>query len=101
MNRPRVLGHLIAAALVGTLLGVFLSYGLVGPLAIRLKGVLDEDAMMLGMIRQVIVAHLGGLAPQLSVEVGRKSVPSKFQPTFEELDVIVTDAAKSLRAGPA
>ncbi len=98
---PAVLGHLIAAALVGTLLGVFLSYGLVGPLAIRLKGVLDEDAMMLGMIRQVIVAHLGGLAPQLSVEVGRKSVPSKFQPTFEELDVIVTDAAKSLRAGPA
>ena len=97
---PTVLGHMIAAALVGTLLGVFLSYGLVGPLAARMKGVLDEDALMLGMIRQIIVAHLGGLAPQLSVEVGRQSCRA-VQPTFEGPSSIVTDAAKSLRAGSA
>ncbi len=95
---PEVLGEMIGSALVGTLLGVFLAYGLVGPLAARLKGVLEEEASMLGMVRQVIVSHLEGLAPQLAVEVGRKSVPSRFQPTFEELDEVVNEAAKSIRA---
>jgi chemotaxis protein MotA len=94
---PEVLGHMIGSALVGTLLGVFLAYGLVGPLATRLKGVLEEEATMLGMVRQVIVSHLEGLAPQLAVEVGRKSVPSRFQPSFEELDQVVNEAAKSVR----
>lgn len=95
---PEVLGHMIGSALVGTLLGVFLAYGLVGPLASRLKGVLEEEATMLGMVRQVIVSHLEGLAPQLAVEVGRKAVPTRFQPSFEELDQVVNEAAKSLRA---
>jgi chemotaxis protein MotA len=95
---PEVLGHMIGSALVGTLLGVFLAYGLVGPLAARLKGVLEEEATMLGVVRQVIVSHLEGLAPQLAVEVGRKSVPSRFQPSFEELDEVVNEAAKSVRA---
>ncbi len=94
---PEILGHMIASALVGTLLGVFLSYGLVGPMAGRMKGVLEEEAQMMAMVRQVVISHLGGLAPQLSVEVGRKSVPSQFQPSFEELDQMVTEAAKSLR----
>jgi chemotaxis protein MotA len=95
---PEVLGHMIGSALVGTLLGVFLAYGLVGPLAVRLKGVIEEEATMLGMVRQVIVSHLEGLAPQLAVEVGRKAVPSKLQPSFEELDQVVNEVAKSVRA---
>ncbi|PPQ27621.1 flagellar motor stator protein MotA [Rhodopila globiformis] len=94
---PAVLGEMIGSALVGTLMGVFLAYGIVGPLAVRLKGVLEEEAMLLGMVRHVIVAYLEGLAPQLAVEVGRKSVPSHFQPSFEELDQVVTEAAKSIR----
>ncbi len=60
---PEVLGHMIGSALVGTLLGVFLAYGLVGPLAVRLKGVLEEEATMLGMVRQTIVSHLEGTRP--------------------------------------
>jgi chemotaxis protein MotA len=95
---PEVLGHMIGSALVGTLLGVFLAYGLVGPLAVRLKGVIEEEATMLGMVRQVIVSHLEGLAPQLAVEVGRKAVPSRLQPSFEELDKVVNEVAKSVRA---
>lgn len=97
---PDILGHMIGAALVGTFLGVFLSYGLVGPIASRLKAVLLEDCVMLGMVRQVVTSHLEGLGPQLAVEVGRKSVPTRFQPSFEELDQLLTETARSARAKP-
>ncbi len=95
---PDILGHMIGTALVGTFLGVFLSYGLVGPIAARLKGVLEEEGIMLGMISQVITSHLEGLGPQLAVEVGRKSVPSRFQPSFDELDRLLSDTARSARS---
>lgn len=94
---PEVLGEMIGSALVGTLLGVFLAYGLVGPIAGRLRGILEEEASMRGMIRHVITSYLGGLAPQVAVEVGRKSVPSRLQPSFEELDQTISDVAKLFR----
>ena len=95
---PDILGHMIGTALVGTFLGVFLSYGMVGPIAARLRGVLEEEAIMLGMISRVITSHLEGLGPQLAVEVGRKSVPTRFQPSFDELDRLLSDTARSARA---
>jgi chemotaxis protein MotA len=95
---PDILGHMIGAALVGTFLGVFLSYGLIGPIASRLRSVLVEECVILVVLRQVITSHLEGLGPQLAVEVGRKSVPRRFQPSFEELDQILTETARSTRA---
>jgi chemotaxis protein MotA len=95
---PEVLGHMIGSALVGTFLGVFLSYGLVGPAAGRLRGMIEEEGLMLAMVRQVIMSHLEGLAPQLAVEVGRKSVPSRFQPSFDELDQLTSESARNTRA---
>ena len=80
-----------------TQLAFFLSYGLVGPIASRLRGVLEEEALMLGVISQVITSHLEGLGPQLAVEVGRKSIPSRFQPSFDELDKLLTDTARNAR----
>ncbi len=97
---PDILGHMIGAALVGTFLGVFLSYGLVGPIAARLRAVLQEECVMFGVVRQVITSHLEGLGPQLAVEVGRKSVPMRFQPSFEELDQVLTETARSTRTKP-
>jgi chemotaxis protein MotA len=94
---PEILGHMIGSALVGTFLGVFLAYALVGPIAARMKGVLEEEGSMLPVVRQVILSHLEGLAPQLAVEVGRKLVPSRHQPSFDELDKMMTDTAKSAR----
>jgi chemotaxis protein MotA len=94
---PDVLGHMIGSALVGTLLGVFLAYGLVGPLAARLRGVLEEESAMPGLVRHVITAHLSALAPQLAVEVGRKVVPSHMQPSFSELDEALSELAKVTR----
>ena len=94
---PAVLGEMIGSALVGTFLGVLLSYGLVGPLATRIKGIVDEEVVILHVVRTVITAHLHGLAPQLSVEIGRKAIPSKYQPSFNDLDGMLQEAARAAR----
>jgi chemotaxis protein MotA len=84
---PAVLGKMIGGALVGTFLGVLLAYGLVGPLAARLKAVVEEEVKYYEVIRAVIVSHLHGNAPQVAVEAGRKVAPSHHMPSFEELEV--------------
>lgn len=83
---PAVLGKMIGGALVGTFLGVLLAYGLMGPLAARLKSVVEEEAKFFEVIRAVLVAHLHGNAPQVAVETGRKVVPSHSMPSFQELE---------------
>ena len=83
---PAVLGGMIGSALVGTFLGVFLAYGIVGPMGSRLKAVIDEDGLFYHVIRDILVAHLHGNAAQVSVEIGRGSIPSEFQPSFQELE---------------
>ncbi|ACG79532.1 chemotaxis MotA protein [Phenylobacterium zucineum HLK1] len=83
---PEVLGGMIGSALVGTFLGVFLAYGLVGPMATRMREVIDEEGSFYRIIQSVLVAHLHGNAAQISVEIGRGSVPSGAQPSFIELE---------------
>ncbi len=89
---PAVLGAKIGSALVGTFLGVFLAYGLVGPIAARLGQIYDEEAAFYKIIQAVLVAHLHGNAAQISVEIGRGNVPSDFQPSFGELEDAVSNA---------
>ena len=88
---PEILGQMIGSALVGTFLGVFLAYGLVGPMAARLKAVVDEEAAFYHIIRSVLVAHLHGNAAQISVEIGRGVVPSSSQPSFAALEESLTN----------
>jgi len=83
---PAVLGKMIGGALVGTFLGVLLAYGLMGPLATRLKSVVEEECKYYEVIRAVLVAHLHGNAPQVAVETGRKMAPSHSMPSFQELE---------------
>jgi chemotaxis protein MotA len=83
---PEVLGRMIGSALVGTFMGVFLAYGIVGPMATRLKAIVDDEAQFYHVIRDILVAHLHGNAAQVSVEIGRGSVPSEAQPTFQQLE---------------
>ena len=83
---PEILGGMIGGALVGTFLGVFLAYGIVGPIATRLKNIVDEDAQFYHVIRDILVAHLHGNSAQVSVEIGRGSVPSSAQPSFIQLE---------------
>jgi chemotaxis protein MotA len=83
---PEVLGMMIGGALVGTFLGVFLAYGLVGPMAARMADVTEEESAFYRIIQSVLVAHLHGNAAQISVEIGRGSVPTPAQPSFLELE---------------
>ena len=83
---PEILGMMIGGALVGTFLGVFLAYGLVGPMAARMQDVTEEEGAFYRIIQSVLVAHLHGNAAQISVEIGRGSVPSQSQPSFLELE---------------
>ncbi|MCC5982416.1 MAG: flagellar motor stator protein MotA [Oceanicaulis sp.] len=90
---PAVLGKMIGSALVGTFLGVFLAYGFVGPFAVRMKNVYDEEAIFYKIIQSVLVAHLHGNAAQISVEIGRGNVPSKMQPSFLELEEALSNVS--------
>ncbi|HCX15118.1 MAG TPA: flagellar motor stator protein MotA [Rhodospirillaceae bacterium] len=91
---PEVLGGMIGSALVGTFLGVFLAYTVVGPFAVRLKSIIDEEHQFYVIIRDVLVAHLKGNAPQVSVEIGRGNVPTDLQPSFFELEEALNAATE-------
>ena len=92
---PAILGGMIGSALVGTFLGVFLAYGLVGPMAVRMKEVIEEEGSFYKIIQSVLVAHLHGNAAQISVEIGRGNVPSKMQPSFFELEEALNTAVEA------
>ena len=86
---PAELGKLIAAALVGTFLGILLAYGFVGPLASVLEQKLNEATKMLQTIKVTLLASLNGYAPALAVEFGRKVLYSTERPSFLELEAHV------------
>lgn len=83
---PAVLGHAIGSALVGTFLGVLLSYGLVGPIATNLENQAEEGTIPFQVVKVALVAFVGGSAPQMAVEFGRRAVPGKEKPSFNELE---------------
>ena len=80
------LGKLIGGALVGTFLGVFLAYCFVGPFAAILGEIYEEEGQFFNIIRDIIISHLHGNAPQISVEIGRGLVPGHFHLSFAELE---------------
>ncbi|MEO9777880.1 MAG: flagellar motor stator protein MotA [Sedimentitalea sp.] len=83
---PEVLGKLIGGALVGTFLGVFLAYGLVGPFAARVKTVVEEDNHFYLLIREVLIANLHNHAATICIEVGRQNTPAHCRPDFSDLE---------------
>ena len=82
---PAVLGAMIGSALVGTFLGVLLSYGIVGPCAARLRSVIDADAEIYLVVRRVIVASLKGQPQPLVIEAARTAIQPVNQPSFSEV----------------
>jgi chemotaxis protein MotA len=90
---PAILGGMIGSALVGTFLGVLLSYGIVGPLATRLRSVIDADAEIYLIIRRVIVGSLKGQPQPLVIEAARTAIDPANQPSFAE----VFDGLRSAR----
>jgi chemotaxis protein MotA len=83
---PSELGNLIAAALVGTFLGILLAYGVCSPLASLLDRKLQESTKVYQCIKVTIIASINGYSPTLAVEFGRKVVSASQRPTFKELE---------------
>ncbi|WP_416909068.1 MAG: flagellar motor stator protein MotA [Polymorphobacter sp.] len=82
---PAILGGMIGSALVGTFLGVLLAYGIVGPLAARLRTVIEADAEIYLIIRRVIVASLKGAPQPMVIEAARTAIDPANQPSFAEV----------------
>jgi chemotaxis protein MotA len=83
---PEILGQSVGAALVGTFLGVLLCYGFVGPMGKNLEHSANEKILYLSVLKVSLVSFLGGSAPKVAVEFGRRVVPSNVQPSFMELE---------------
>ena len=88
---PAILGAMIGGALVGTFLGVFMAYCFVGPIASKNLAIHEEEQQFYFIIRDILVAHLKGMAPQVSVEIGRGQVPSYLQPTFAQIETATSE----------
>jgi len=83
---PEEIGKKVAAALVGTFLGILLCYGFVGPLAANMSKTVDDHNAYLHFLRVIILAFLKGLAPMLAIEMGRRAIPERVRPTFDEME---------------
>lgn len=83
---PAVIGKHVAAALVGTFMGILFAYGLVGPISIRMRHIAEDEIKLYEAARSSIIASMNGLAPQLAIEFGRKSLFTHGRPTFDEVD---------------
>jgi chemotaxis protein MotA len=83
---PEEIGHKVAAALVGTFLGILLCYGLIGPIAANMTKAAEEEHAYLYVLRVLMVSFLKGTAPIMAVEVARRAVPGHVRPSFKEVE---------------
>ncbi len=83
---PEEIGHKVAAALVGTFLGILLCYGLFGPLAANMGKANEAEAQFYHCLRVGVAAFVRGSAPILSIEFARRTIPAEVRPTFQEME---------------
>lgn len=96
---PEEIGHKVAAALVGTFLGILLCYGLIGPVASSMLKTSDDENAYYYVLRVVLVSFIKGAPPSVAVEYGRRSIPSHVRPTFQDAEKRMKD--KGGDAAPA
>jgi chemotaxis protein MotA len=83
---PEEIGKHVAAALVGTFLGILLCYGVVGPLGANMRKTVDEENDYLHVLRILLLAFLKGSAPMIAVEMARRAIPAYVRPSFDEME---------------
>jgi chemotaxis protein MotA len=83
---PEILGALIGAALVGTFLGIFLSYAVVGPIATKIKIVREKNNRLYVIVKQTLLAYMNGSLPQVAIEFGRKTISSYDRPSIDAVE---------------
>jgi chemotaxis protein MotA len=83
---PEEIGHKVAAALVGTFLGILLCYGLIGPVGSKMSKTAEEERCFLHVLRVLIIAAMKGSAPAIAVEIARRAVPLHVRPSFAKVE---------------
>lgn len=97
---PEILGGLIGAALVGTFLGIFMSYCVVGPIATKIKIVREKQNRLYIIVKQTLIAYMNGSLPQVAIEFGRKTISAYDRPSIDavEQSTLNTGAAEKKAA---
>jgi chemotaxis protein MotA len=98
---PEEIGEKVAAALVGTFLGILLCYGVAGPLSQNMTKAADEHNGYLHVLRVMLLSFLKGSAPMIAIEVGRRAIPAHVRPSFDEMEKHCKDAPASDAAAAA
>lgn len=88
---PEEIGHKVAAALVGTFLGILLCYGFIGPIAANMAKATEEEHAFYHVMRVIIVSFIKGSPPSVAVEFGRRAIPGIVRPSFQELEKYIKD----------
>ncbi len=83
---PEQIGHKVAAALVGTFLGILLCYGVVGPLSSNMAKTAEDERAYLHFLRVLMLSFIKGNAPMLAIEIARRAIPSHVRPSFAEME---------------
>lgn len=83
---PEEIGHKVAAALVGTFLGILLCYGVLGPLASMMTKINDDEHAYYHILRVVMLSFIKGTSPILAVELARRAIPGHLRPSFQEVE---------------
>jgi chemotaxis protein MotA len=83
---PEEIGEKVAAALVGTFLGILLCYGVVGPLSSNMAKTADAHNEYLHVLRVLMLSFLKGSAPMIAIEMGRRAIPAHVRPSFDEME---------------
>lgn len=95
---PEILGKLIAAALVGTFAGIFMSYALAGPIATKIKSVREKQSRRFVVAKQSLIAFMNGATPHIAVEHGRKTISAKDRPSLELVEEQMLNAPQAMAA---
>ena len=98
---PEEIGQKVAAALVGTFLGILLCYGLIGPIATNLANTAEEERAYLHVLRVVMISFLKGSAPIMAVEFARRAIPGHVRPSFKEVEGLCRSGKEAVPAETA
>jgi chemotaxis protein MotA len=98
---PEELGRKVAAALVGTFLGILLCYGFIGPLAATMTKTAEEEHAYYHVLRIVLISFMKGAAPTVAVEFARRAIPGHVRPTFQEVEAHIKNRSADGAEAPA
>jgi len=98
---PEEIGQKVAAALVGTFLGILLCYGLVGPFAANMAKAADDENAYYHVVRVLITSFMKGSPPIMAVEVARRAIPGHVRPSFKEVEKVCRSSSAAAPAATA